>query len=142
MFRPHLSRPCVAAVCLVLATAGSGRADDLTPRPTMGEILRLDARAAAILAPDATIEVLASGLDWSEGPVWIPRDDRQPHGGGYVIFSDVPRNRAYRWKEGEGLSVFLEPSGYQGFVTLEYEAAEDPFVAVPRHLRELRDLLA
>ena len=36
----------------------------------------------------------------------------------------------------------LRDGGYQGFVTLEYEAREDPFVAVPRHLRELRDLLA
>lgn len=36
----------------------------------------------------------------------------------------------------------LRDGGYQGFVTLEYEAAEDPFLAVPRHLRELRELLA
>jgi hydroxypyruvate isomerase len=36
----------------------------------------------------------------------------------------------------------LRDGGYQGFVTLEYEAHEDPFVAVPRHLRELRELLA
>lgn len=113
MFRLHLPRPFAVACCLALA-ATSVRGDDLTPRPTMGEILRLDARADAILAADATIEVLASGLDWSEGPVWIPKNDRQPHGGGYVIFSDVPQNRAYRWKEGEGLSVFLEPSGYTG----------------------------
>jgi sugar phosphate isomerase/epimerase len=35
----------------------------------------------------------------------------------------------------------LRDGGYQGFVTLEYEAAADPFVAVPAHLRELRDLL-
>lgn len=114
MFHPHLPRPVAAALWLVLAVATTAPADDLTPRPTMGEILRLDARAGEVLAPDATIEVLASGLDWSEGPVWIPKDDRQHHGGGYVIFSDVPRNRAYRWKEGDGLSVFLEPSGYTG----------------------------
>lgn len=33
----------------------------------------------------------------------------------------------------------LKNVGYQGFLTLEYEAAEDPFEAVPRHLDELRD---
>lgn len=33
----------------------------------------------------------------------------------------------------------LRDSGYQGFLTLEYEAAEDPFEAVPRHLEELRE---
>ncbi len=35
----------------------------------------------------------------------------------------------------------LRDGGYQGFFTLEYEAAEDPFVAVPRHLAELRRLV-
>lgn len=35
----------------------------------------------------------------------------------------------------------LRKANYQGFVTLEYEAAEDPWQAVPRHLRELRSAL-
>src|SRR5690606_21516628 len=42
---------------------------------------------------------------WSEGPVWRKS-------GGYLLFSDIPRNTIYRWKEGEGLSVFLRPAGY------------------------------
>ena len=33
-------------------------------------------------------------------------------------------------------------AGYRGYLALEYEAAEDPFVAVPRHLARLRDLAA
>lgn len=36
----------------------------------------------------------------------------------------------------------LRQSGYQGFIALEYEADEDPFVAVPRHLGELKRLIA
>lgn len=32
----------------------------------------------------------------------------------------------------------LRAGGYQGWVALEYEAAEDPHVAVPRHLKALR----
>jgi sugar phosphate isomerase/epimerase len=35
----------------------------------------------------------------------------------------------------------LGQANYQGFVTLEYEAAEDPWQAVPRHLQELRSAL-
>ena len=35
----------------------------------------------------------------------------------------------------------LRDGGYQGSVTLEYEMAEDPFTAVPGHLRALRELL-
>ena len=38
----------------------------------------------------------------------------QPDGGGHLVFSDVPQNKVYQWKEGAGLSVFLEPSGYTG----------------------------
>jgi sugar phosphate isomerase/epimerase len=36
----------------------------------------------------------------------------------------------------------LKDARYRGFVTLEYEAAEDPFVAVPKHLSELKSMFA
>ena len=32
-------------------------------------------------------------------------------------------------------------AGYRGYMALEYEAAEDPFTAVPRHLARLRELV-
>lgn len=35
----------------------------------------------------------------------------------------------------------LRKVAFQGYVALEYEAAEDPYVAVPRHLRALKKLL-
>ncbi len=76
---------------------------------TIGTIERLDPAIDALIPPDAVIEVLAEGFNWSEGPVWIEDGD-------YVLFSDVPENRIYRWKEGEGHSVWLEPSGYTGDV--------------------------
>ena len=34
------------------------------------------------------------------------------------------------------------PAGYRGYVALEYEAAEDPKTAVPRHLETLKKLVA
>jgi sugar phosphate isomerase/epimerase len=36
----------------------------------------------------------------------------------------------------------LREANYQGFVVLEYEAAEDPWKAIPRHIRTLKALLA
>ena len=39
------------------------------------------------------------------------------------------------------VSMFAD-AGYRGYMALEYEAAEDPFAAVPRHLARLRDLAA
>lgn len=75
--------------------------------PTMGKIVYEDPSFEKLLSKDARIEVLASGFEWSEGPVWV-KD------GGYLLFSDVPKNKVYKWDEKEGLSVFLEPSGYTG----------------------------
>jgi gluconolactonase len=36
--------------------------------------------------------------------------------GGYLLFSDVPQNVIYRWKDGEGAKPYLKPSGYTSTV--------------------------
>lgn len=36
----------------------------------------------------------------------------------------------------------LKEANYRGFLVLEYEASEDPFVAIPGHLKKLRELIA
>lgn len=75
---------------------------DATPE-FKGSIERLDPALDALIASSAPIELLASGFNWSEGPVW--------HNDG-IVFSDVPENTAFRWKEGDkAASVFLKPSG-------------------------------
>jgi len=75
--------------------------------PIVGQIRRLSSKLDAVIAPDAEIQQLADGFIWSEGPVWV-RD------GGYLVFSDVPGNVMYRWSEADGVSEFLNPSGYAG----------------------------
>lgn len=35
----------------------------------------------------------------------------------------------------------LKDAGYRGYVALEYEAADDPFTAIPKYLNELRPLM-
>ncbi|SKB00841.1 gluconolactonase [Prosthecobacter debontii] len=68
-----------------------------------GGIERLDPAIDQLLAPDAKIEVLASGFNWSEGPVW--KD-------GQILFSDVPENTVFGWKEGDkNAFISLRPSG-------------------------------
>ena len=74
---------------------------------TIGTILREDPAIDKLIPADAKVEVLASGFKWSEGPVWV-KD------GGYLLFDDIPNNSTMRWKDGEGVSVFLKPSGYTG----------------------------
>ena len=71
-------------------------------------IERLDPALDAIIAPDAKIETLCKGFDWAEGPVWDQRNNR-------LLFSDVPRNTIYQWKEGDTeASVYMKPSGFTG----------------------------
>jgi len=82
-------------------------ADLLPPYPRIGGIDRLSPDLEAIVAPDAPIELLAEGFIWSEGPVWIRE-------GGYLLLSDVPGNVMYRWSVSDGISEFLNPSGYDG----------------------------
>lgn len=73
----------------------------------IGSIERLDPRLDSIIAQDDFIEILASGFDWTEGPLWISD-------GNYLLFSDIPPNRIYKWTEAGGVELYLEPSGYTG----------------------------
>ena len=92
---------------LLLAFAALLPAQDTTNFPALGEVVRLDPRLDRLIPKDARIEVAASGFLWAEGPVWI-KD------GGYLLFSDIPRNSVMKWKEGEGVSLWMKPSGYTG----------------------------
>ena len=62
-----------------------------------------------LIDPAAPVKVVAEGMQWSEGPVWI-----EAGADSYLLFSDVPRNKIMRWNPQDGLTVFLEPSGFEG----------------------------
>src|SRR3989449_10494528 len=78
---------------------------DVQGSHTLGKVDRLDPRLDELIAPGSKMEKLAEGFDWSEGPIWMKTGD-------FLLFSDVPQNVVYRWKEGEGVKEFLKPSGY------------------------------
>jgi gluconolactonase len=90
----------VVAFALVMGGQTQPPADSM-------RIDRLDPALDKLIDPNTKIEVLAQGHDWTEGPLWIKR-------GGYLLFSDIPKNSIYRWKEGEGEKLYLQPSGYTG----------------------------
>ena len=103
----HPLRFLLALALMILPTA-CATPDGPAPRfPAIGRLATYDPAFADAVAPHARIERLADGFTWAEGPAWI-RD------GGYLLFTDVPENRLYRWSEQDGLSIFLEPSGYAG----------------------------
>src|SRR5262249_13201431 len=53
-------------------------------------VLKKDPALDAILTPGTMIERLATGFQFTEGPVW----DREV---GYLLFSDLNNNLIYRW---------------------------------------------
>lgn len=57
-----------------------------------------------IIAPDIKLERLATGMRFTEGPVWLTAD------GGYLVFSDIPADELKRWSPRDGLSTFRKPS--------------------------------
>lgn len=71
--------------------------------PFHGTIQRFDPAFDRLIAPGATLEKLAEGVQWAEGPVWYE---------GTLVLSDPPQNIAYRWMPGSTkLQPFLNPSG-------------------------------
>jgi gluconolactonase len=71
----------------------------------IGNIERLDPLLDSIISADAKPEIIAKGLDWCEGPVWIESQKM-------LLFSDVPRDTIFKWTEEKGKEVYLTPSGY------------------------------
>ncbi len=74
---------------------------------TIGSIERIDEAINQIIPENAVIEVIAEGFEWSEGPLWVSQ-------GNFLLFSDIPPNRIYKWSQKDSISVYLEPSGYTG----------------------------
>ena len=79
--------------------------DSALPAPDNAMIKILDPEGNDIIDSTAAIENLAGGFKWTEGPLYIAD-------GGYLLFSDIPNNRVMKWKDGEGLTTYLQPSGF------------------------------
>jgi len=70
----------------------------------------LDAADAARFLPSpVVVEKLATGLKFTEGPVWFPASGGAE---GYLLFSDIPANQIKKWSAKEGLTVFRDPSNF------------------------------
>ncbi|UYN83157.1 MAG: SMP-30/gluconolactonase/LRE family protein [Microcella sp.] len=67
------------------------------------------------IAVSDTLERLATGCEWAEGPVWLPAPGR-------VRFSDVPGNRVLEWHAATGeTTVYSHDSGFANGRTLDRE---------------------
>jgi gluconolactonase len=98
------SRPGVLSL-LLAAVSVAAQTPDATTGPVRTEFeIRDAALFRKIVGPEATLERLATGMRFTEGPVWVRRD------GGYLVFSDIPADELKRWTRADGLNTFRKPS--------------------------------
>jgi gluconolactonase len=69
-------------------------------------VLILDPSFAKYRIYSSTVEQVATGMRWAEGPVYFPE-------GGYLLVSDIPNNRIMKYDEKDGsFTVFRKPANY------------------------------
>ena len=112
---------CLGLICLVLPVRVIAENANY---PTLGEVIRLDPALDKLIAQDARLEVIASGFDWTEGPLWLP-DEKGPR----LLFSDIPRNSIYEWRPDAGVRLFMQPSGFTGVGTYGQEPGSNGLLA-------------
>ncbi|NUN67418.1 SMP-30/gluconolactonase/LRE family protein (plasmid) [Pseudanabaena biceps] len=94
----------------------------------MSEAIEIyDDRIKLLIHPDAVLQKIASGVVWSEGPVYIREDDS-------IIWSDAHGNRLLRWSDLDGVSVLRDPSDFQSG---NYRDREGRIVACSSGLRAI-----
>ncbi|MDW3682018.1 SMP-30/gluconolactonase/LRE family protein [Cupriavidus sp. CV2] len=96
------------SLALAASTAAGHAVAQWTPslRYPDPSVVILDPSFAKYRLFNASVEQLATGLRWAEGPVWIGD-------GGYLLVSDVASNRIMRWDEAGGqLTTFRAPANY------------------------------
>lgn len=103
----HFSRQTIAVLLFASlascgdAEPGAAPQDSITGNSESFD--RLTPEFNTLVPLDAMVEKVASGFEFTEGPVWLPGNP------GALLFSDIPANTIYRWTKDEGTSVFLQP---------------------------------
>jgi gluconolactonase len=87
-----------------IAFATFGAAMIATPQKAIIE--RLDPGLDAIVPAGATLQQVATGYTWTEGPIWTHD--------GFLLFADITSNSIRKVTADGTASVFMQPSGYKG----------------------------
>lgn len=95
-------RYVIVSVLLIYAVPSMGQTMDPVPR---AKLESLHPAFDNLVNPQAKIEVIASGFEWIEGPVWVEKEKM-------LLASDVIKNIVYKWTPEKGKEVYLQPSGY------------------------------
>ncbi len=97
-----------AAASTLLSRAASAQSFPFTPNQRYPDpaVQILDPGFAKYRIYSSTVEQVATGMRWAEGPAYFPE-------GGYLLFSDIPNNRIMKFDEKTNqTSVFRANANY------------------------------
>lgn len=77
-----------------------------------------------LIPENARIELLAEGHQWTEGPLWLEKQEK-------LIYSDIPQNAVFEWSEKGGKKIYLKPSGYTGDESRQGEGGSNGLIIGP-----------
>lgn len=63
--------------------------------------------ATSLIEPGAKVEKLAGEMQFTEGPVWLPKEHK-------LVFSDIPNSKLMQWSARDGLSVYRQSENANG----------------------------
>lgn len=94
----------------------------------IGKVYTIDKAMDNIIQPGTTIEKVADGFSFTEGPVWHPE--------GYLLFSDPNTNTIYRYNPlTHDVLVYMSHSGYTGADIGEYRQPGSNGLAIDKEGR-------
>lgn len=98
----------------------------------IGKIYVVDEALNKILSPAVSIDKVAGGFQFTEGPVWHPD--------GYLLFSDPNTNTIYRYNPAShNVTVYMSHSGYTGADIGEYGQPGSNGLAIDKEGRLIID---
>jgi gluconolactonase len=72
-----------------------------------GQVEHHHPSAAGLVDLDAEIETLGRGMQFTEGPVWLPQEQA-------LVFSDIPRGKLMRWTAASGVEEWRDSEQSNG----------------------------
>jgi gluconolactonase len=85
----------------------------------------LDEAALGLIDPEAKLEVIAEGFEWTEGPLWLEKEQK-------LLFSDIPNNSVFQIDAKGETSLYLKPSGYTGETARGGETGSNALILDPQ----------
>lgn len=98
----------------------------------IGKVYTIDKALDNIIQPGTSIEKVAEGFSFTEGPVWHPD--------GYLLFSDPNTNTIYRYNpSNHDVGIYMSHSGYTGADIGEYRQPGSNGLAIDKEGRLIID---